>query len=665
VKGWKSQGTLCALIVLVPAALAQDPVDPVDLTQLKIEDLLNVKVTSVSKREESLARTAAAVFVITQEDIRRSGALNIPDVLRMAPGVDVQSIDANAWAISIRGFNARYSNKVLVLIDGRSVYTPSFSGVFWEQIDMPLENIERIEIIRGPGATVWGANAVNGVISIITKSARDTRGGLATAATGTWLRHQSVAQFGGNLGNTGAWRGFASTMGFGNSGAGASPANDHWDRYHAGARVDYDLSSRDSLMADGDLFDNEAHQIRRSSLIPTPYDSVFREDIDAAGGHLLARWNHTLAGGSETSIQTYFDTFHRVDMATPESDRTFDLDFQHHLTAGRHEIVWGLGYRLYNSALQPGNPVSFSPPSRNESFYSAFFQDQIALTNTLRLTLGSKLEHNPYTGFQTEPGVRLIWAPASGTHAIWASASKAIRQPARSDTSIQVSLYQIPMGENAVQVAGLYGNPHIKNEEARDYEIGYRAEFGESLSVDWTTFLTFYHHLETIEPQALRIIPGSPLEFEIPMVYDNKAHGVDYGAEWTLNWRIHPRWRISPSYSYLHATLRQDPSSQGFMAAGVSTDFPRQIFQFRSFENLPLKLEFDQSFSYTPRLPGTDIPGHARLDLRIARQIGRRIELSLVGQNLLRARTIEYGDAYGVVGTPMVRSVYGKATWRF
>jgi iron complex outermembrane receptor protein len=645
---------------------AQDPAQP-DLSRMDLEDLMKVKITSVSKREQQLSRTAAAAFVINQEEIRRSGATSIPDLLRIVPGVDVQQIDANAWAISIRGFNSRYSNKVLVLIDGRTVYSPSFSGVFWEQIDTPLENIDRIEVIRGPGATVWGANAVNGVISIFTKSSNDTKGALVSAAAGSQIYDLGTLQYGGSAGNSGAYRVFGNHFDIGNAAmANGSPANDHWMRSHAGFRSDWDLSRRDSLVVEGDLFANEANQTRRGGFIPTPYDPIFNQRWDATGGNALARWSHTLDGGSQTSLQGYYDTDRRTDFGVPEVLRTFDLDFQHHITPGdRHEMVWGLGYRVSDSILSPGYFIGFTPPSETSSLFSGFFQDEIQVSDSLWLTVGSKVEHNRYTGMETEPSVRLVWNVPGSRHTIWVAASKAIRQPARADTGIAVDLQEIPVSANSVQLLRLFGNPRVKAEELRDYELGYRSEFSRKLSFDVATFLSFYRHLETIEPQPLRVIPGSPLKFEIPMLVDGKAHAVDYGGEAFFNWTATSRWHISPGYSYLHASLRQDPSSQGTAGYSLANGFPQNIFQVRSLVNLSRRTEFDQSLYYTARLPGSSIPGHARLDLRLARRLGESTEISVVGQNLLRPRTPEYGDSYGLIGTQAVRSVYGKITWRF
>jgi len=657
---------LTIILSVSPIGAAQVP-SRTDLSRMDLEDLMNVKVTSVSKREQNISRTAAAIFVINHDDIRRSGATNIPDLLRMAPGVDVEQIDANAWAISIRGFNARYSNKVLVLIDGRTVYSPSFSGVFWEHLDMPLENIERIEVIRGPGATVWGANAVNGVISIFTKSSKASKGALVTAGGGSQLHGLGLAQYGNTIGKNGAFRVFGKYFKIGNAAMpDGSPAADHWRRVNAGFRSDWDLSNRDSLMVQGSLFANQANQTQRSGFIPTPYDRIINQRLDATGGDVLARWAHTFSKGSQTSFQMYYDTYRRTDFGVPELQKKVDLDFQHHLAAGdRHDIVWGLAYRASTSELSPGYTIAFSPPSQTDNLYSGFLQDEIRASDSLWFTIGAKVEHNAYTGLQIEPSARVAWNAPGSRHTIWASASKAIRQPSRADTAIRVDVQTIPVSSDAIQVLRLYGNLRIKNEEVRSYELGYRSEVAKTLSLDIASFLSFYRHLQTTEPQAMVVIPGSPMQFEIPLLYDNKAGAVTYGGEVSLRWNANSRWRISPGYSYLHATIRQDPYSQGSVGFSLATGFPQNMFQVRSSLNLWRRMEFDQSLYYTARLPGGSIPGHARLDLRLARRLGESAQISLVGQNLLRPRTTEYGDTYSIIGTQSVRSVYAQITWKF
>jgi iron complex outermembrane receptor protein len=661
---------LAVVLGLIPDLGAQNPAPkPIDLGQASLEVLMDIKVTSVSKKEEKLSRTAAAIFVISSDDIRRSGATNIPDLLRMAPGVDVEQIDANAWAISIRGFNSRYSDKVLVLIDGRTVYNPTFSGVSWDQLELPLEDIDRIEVIRGPGASVWGANAVNGVISIITKSSKDTKGGLLTVAGGSQTNALGELQYGGAAGQSATYRVFASYFDIGNSDAQTGgDANDHWQRSHAGFRTDWQASSSDSLMLQGDLFANQENQTAGSD-IPTLSAPLTPQPLGAAGGDLLALWKHTLAGGSETSFRAYFNNDRIDDVGTPGKMRTFDLDFQHHLVAGdRNDIVWGLGARSDTTGLTAGYPVMFVPPYRTVALFNVFFQDEIRVSNALWFTIGGKLEHNGYTGFEVEPSARLVWAPPDKKYALWAAASKAIREPSQTDVDVQVDLGMLSVGPGTVEVFRLLGNPKVEVEQVRDYEFGFRSELTKALSFDAALFLSFYHDLETLEPQTPVIlpgVPGAPVEIEIPLLYENQTHAMDYGGELFLNWRATSRWRISPGYSYLHATLSQNPPGQGINSATISTDFPQNLVQVRSLFNLSRKMDFDQSLYYTARLAGGAIPGHARLDVRLARRIGESAEISVVGQNLLQPRALEYGNSDGIVGTESVRSVYGKITWRF
>jgi iron complex outermembrane receptor protein len=376
----------------------------------------------------------------------------------------------------------------------------------------------------------------------------------------------------------------------------------------------------------------------------------------------LARWDHTLAGGSQTSFQTYYDTYHRTDLV-PESLKTFDFDFQHHIAAGdRNDVVWGLGYRASSSEFQPGGVAAFTPPSKTDNLFSAFLQDEIRVSNSLWLTLGCKLEHNSYTGVETEPSVRLVWTPPASRYTIWAAASKAIRQPARSDTDVRVDLETLPVSPGMVKVLRLFGNPHIKSEELRDYEVGYRSDFTKTLSLDVATFLSFYRHLETIQPQAIVVIPGAPSKIEIPLLNENNAHALNYGGEVSLNWTASSRWRVSPGYSFLHATIRQDATSQDWGSSGT---FPQNIFQIRSQVNLSRNMAFDQALYYTARLPGGRVPSQSRFDLRLARWLGESAEISLVGQNLLRPRAVEYGDSDGIVGTQVQRSVFGSISWRF
>lgn len=649
---------------LPPGLFAQSPID---LRQASLEDLMDITVTSVSKREQKLSQTAAAIFVINQEDIRRSGATNIPDLLRMAPGVNVEQIDSNNWAISIRGFNSQFANKVLVLVDGRTVYTPVFSGVLWDQLAQPLDNIERIEVIRGPGATVWGANAVNGVISIITKSSKDTKGGRSTGSVGSHEKAADQLQYGGDVGRNGSYRVFGSYFAVRNAASQTGgTAHDAWQGSHAGFRYDQDLSDRDTLVLQGDAFANQENRSIGLASLNTAANTNIPQIVDAAGGNVLARWTHTLANNSETSLQAYYDSYRRTDYGTPVKVRTFDLDFQHHTAAGnRQDIVWGLGYRVDSSGATPGYPVAFSPTFRSARLFSTFIQDEIRISEALSFTLGSKLEHNGYTGFQIEPSARLAWAPPAGRQTVWVAVSRAIRQPSRLDADIRIDLATFPLNETSVGVVRLNGNPKVKSEVVRDYEIGYRSELSKTVSLDVGTFLSYFHDLVTTEPGAPIVLPGLPTIVQFPETYDSKAHAVSYGGEISLVWMAASRWRINSGYSYLHASIHLDSDSTGQITSNIATDFPRHTFQFRSLLTLPGKFELNQSIHYTARLPGGRIPGHARVDTNITKRIGEALDFSLVGQNLLSPRTLEYGDSFPFIATQAVRSVYAKIVWRF
>ncbi len=637
------------------------------LADASLEQLLNTNVTSVSKKEQKLARTAAAVFVISQDDIRRSGAASLPDVLRMVPGVEVAQIDANAWAVSIRGFNNRYSTKLLVLVDGRSVYTPSFSGVYWDQVDLPLEDIERIEVIRGPGATVWGANAMNGVINIITKSSKVTKGGLAEVTAGTGIEPVSMVQYGDSIGSTGSYRAFTKYSRFTNSTLlDGSAAADGWSRIDGGFRTDWALTPRDSVTVQGDLFSNQGGQTRYHWFESVPFDQPFAQSIDAAGGNLVAGWNHTSAGGSETSVRGYFDTYRRNDLGTTELMKTLDVDFQNHFSAGEsQDIVWGAGFRTVRSGAVAGYPIGISPPLETDQLYSAFFQDEIALNPNVWLTLGSKVEHNHYTGFEYEPSVRVAWTPTD-RHTIWAAASRAIRQPSRGETGVSLELAEIPLDPNTLLITRLYGNPHFQSEELRDVEIGYRAQWTARISFDVDAFLSFYRHLQTLEVQP-EVVNAAlfPVRIEIPIIYGNLGRATNYGGEASLSWAASSRWRIAPGYSWLHENPSLEPGSTDQLSRDLLMDSPRQTFQVRSAVNPGHRLEWTQTLYWTAHLVDGTIPNHARLDTRLAWKPVEKIEISLVGQNLLRPRFLEFSDTAQIAASQVERSVFGKITWAF
>jgi iron complex outermembrane receptor protein len=603
--------------------------------------------------------------VISPEDIRRSGATNIPDVLRMVPGVQVARIDSNAWAISIRGFNTRYSNKVLVLVDGRTVYSPSFSGVYWDQQDVPLEDIERIEVIRGPGATLWGANAVNGVINIITKSSKATQGGLLSAGTGNVDNARALFRYGGRLGNSGSYRLFGrySRIADGMLPDGRNGA-DGWRAIRGGFRADWDLAPRDSLTVEGSAYSNSEGQTRWpgfSSLLPV--EAAFSDTITARGADLLGRWNHTFSGGSEMALQMYGDQYRRLDLGAPETHRSFDVDFQHHFFSGRrNDIVWGLGYRVTSTGLASEN-VSFLPNNRTDQLNSAFFQDEIRLTSSFALTVGSKFEHNAYTGFEYEPMAGLIWTP-NPRNTLWASAARAIRQPSLLDTAISAYIGDVPLPGGLTQHLVLRGNPGLKAEQVRDVEAGYRAQLSRRISLDVSFFASFYRNVETIEPAAMTIDLQSNVILT-PLTFENNAYAKNYGSELFATWNVNSRWRLSTGYSFIRFRCLPSAGSQDHGGDIYRGDAPKHMYQIRSQFSLSKQVDFDTSVYYVARLPIGNTPSNTRLDARLAWRAGEYLEFSLVGQNLLRPRTLEFGNTSAVAGVLVDRSVFGGVMLRF
>jgi len=651
------------LILSVPgSSIAQNA----DLRALDLEDLMNLRVTSVAKKDQTLSRAGAAVYVITQEDIRHSGMTNIPDLLRIVPGVDVARIDANTWAISIRGFNYRYSSKVLVLIDGRTVFTPGFSGVYWDQQSLPLEDIERIEVIRGPGGTVWGANAVNGVINIITKSARDTSGGLVSAGTGSKDSAQGLVQYGGSAGTKGAYRVYGRYFRVENSTSGdGGRAADGWHGSQAGFRSDWNLSHHDNLTVQGDVFGtSEGQTVTTLFSNRLPDSHTFNDKVRVGNGNLLGRWNHTFANGSQTSLQLYYDRVRRVDEGL-ESLNTGDVDFQYHFQAGsRNDIVTGVGYRLTDHSFAGGYSFAFGTGYRRNNLFSTFLQDEVKVTNSVALTIGSKLEHNAYTGLEYEPSAQLVWTPTD-RQTVWASASKAIQQPSWYFAESRQDVAAFP-ANGGFAVYQILGNSQSTAARLFDYEVGYRTQLSKRLTLDATGFLSDYRRLQTLEPHTpFFTLSPAPPHLVLPNVWDNLGHARNYGVELSANWGVTSWWRISPGFSFLRMKLWLDPSSKDTSLAATPGDSPKRQAQLRSTMNLAHHLEWDTSAYCVGALGTGPVPSYIRLDTRLGWRVGEFVEFSIAGQNMLAPRRTEFMDALQIHPTQVDRSVVGRVTWRF
>lgn len=509
---------------------------------------------------------------------------------------------------------------------------------------------------------------MNGVINIITKSTKTASGGLITAGGGSKEQAEGLVQYDGKAGSTGDYRVFGRYSNLGSSAPAtvAQPA-DGRHLQSGGFRTDWDLTSRDLLTVQGDFRHVEGGETTTGALPATPtVDGTFAQRTADDGGDILARWTHTFLNGSDISLQTYFDKSNVLVNGAHDFATVGNIDFQDHLSIGeRNDIVWGLTYRAFENRFAGNSRVTLDPPQRTDFLYAAFVQDEITLTRTLSLTVGAKFEHNAYTGFENEPSAQLVWTPGT-RHTFWASASKAIRQPANTDSGLQAAVSVVPLPQGAFGVVTVSGNPDAKVEQLRDLETGYRAQINRRLSVDVTGFLSFYKHLQTTEPETpfFSLTPGPP-HLVLPFIYEYEAHARDYGAEASATWNVTNRWRLSPELTMLHMSVTRDPQSQDMAIQQQPGYSPGWNSQVRSFVNLGHRLEWDQTLGYTGKLANGDIPAYVRLDTRLGWRIGEFLELSVAGQNLLAPRHAEFPDFQLIDHMLDQRSIFGKLTWRF
>ncbi len=643
-----------------------------ELTEMSIEELMRIEVISVSKKEERLSDAASAVYVITSEEIRRSGATTIAEVLRGAPGIQVNRIDSNLWAISARGFNERYANKLLVMIDGRSVYSPVFSGVYWDVQDTSLEDIDRIEVIRGPGGTIWGANAVNGIINIITKDAADSQGWLFSLTGGTEDRFITNIRYGGKTGANTYYRFFvkySNRDGFIDTEGHENP--DNWYVYRAGFRVDSELTGRDTLMIQGDVYDGNVSSRELIPVLRAPYlvDSGIDENIN--GRDLLVRWKRRTDSIGELTAQFYYDhvkRFQRFDIPGMQERYdidTFDLDFSHHFVLlDRHDITWGGGIRYITDSILNNSPVRFSPDKRHQYILNIFIQDEIeVLPGSLYLTAGTKIEHNDYTGYEFEPSVRLRWHPSEG-QTFWAAVSRAVRTPSRIEIDGRIDQAVLP-GTPPVMFS-LIARDDFISEELYAYEAGYRINPVSNLSLDIAAFYNRYDDLRTFEP-------GEIFQEEEPVphiVYSfngqNRMYGESYGLELSARWEPLKWWRLVFNYTFLDIDLHRDSGSIDEESERLEDENPENQISVFSYMDLTDKTELDVAVHYVDGLPAYDIGDYFVVNLRLGYRPMKNFEVSLATQNLFDSHHPEIGSKYVSSATVEIeRGVYGKVTWRF
>jgi iron complex outermembrane recepter protein len=642
--------------------------NPKELRKLSLESLMDIPIFSVSKREESSFEAAAAVYVISREDIRRSGAQNIPEALRMVPGLEVASIDANKWAITSRGFQERFSNKLLVLIDGRSVYTPLFSGAYWDVQDTLLEDINRIEVIRGPGGTLWGANAANGVINIITKKASKTQGAYVEGGVGSVEKGFGSLRYGGELESGGNYRGYLKYFNRDNfDDLDGNEGSDSWDSARGGFRMDSDISEKNSVTFQGDYYQGDSGT--RSTLVESftaPFSQTADEDVQVSGGNLLARLERNSSPDSNIRFQFYYDLAKRKERVLHQTIQTTDLDFQQSTKLFQNQrIVWGLGQRFIIDKLNGGVSTSFPNEERLSLISSSFIQDEISfMEDKLRLILGTKLSWNNYSGVEIQPNFRLLLKP-SADHTFWGSISRAVRTPSRSEDGIKITGTAIPSESGTTFLTNL-GSHNFDSEDLIAYELGYRFRMKSNFLIDLTGFYNDYDNLITAEPGSIFFETApSPSKLIFPINFDNKGFGETFGVELNGKLDVTDWWRLNASFTWLEVQLHVDDSSSDTFLQPLEDTSPEFQFHIRSYLDLPKNFELDSALYFVNKLDGSDIPSYTRLDIRLGWNPVNNIEISLGVFNILDPDHPEFGPDRGSFSTQVPRSALGKLSYKF
>lgn len=649
-RAWVCGAALLALLASPAPALAAGADAPfAALKKMSFEELLDLEVTSVSRRPEKLSEAASAIQVITGDEIRRSGATGIPEALRLADNLQVAQKSSHGWGISARGFNAELANKLLVMIDGRTVYTPLFSGVFWNAQDYLLEDLDRIEVVSGPGGALWGANAVNGVINIISRPSQETQGLYLEGGGGTAFENFLGARYGGRLAPKISYRVYARRFERDHlENANGTPATDRWRKTQGGFRLDAETSPDRTLTLQADLYSGDAD-------VPTGGSGNFR------GGNLLGRWSQRFAAESQLTVQLYYDHTYLYDPITNQFGPTsilidqldtYDLDVQYRFRLNaRQQVVWGAGYRFTHNVVQSAQNLAFLPERLDHELFSGFLQDEIALWDHLSLTLGSKVEHNDYTGREVEPSARLQWNFAP-ERLLWLAVSRAVRTPSRIDRD---AFQPKPPG------SFLGGNPNFCSEKVVAYEAGYRTALGARGTASVSTFYNDYDEL-----RSLGFTPGTIL----PLFFQNNLQAETYGVELSATLQLREGWRIRGGYTALKEHLRVKPGTVDLGNKLNETSDPEQQASLRSSLDLRHHVELDAGLRWVDTLHNNangvvgTVPAYVELDVRLGWRPSEHVEFSLVGQNLLHRDHPEFG-ATGPTREEIPRSVYGKLTWRY
>ncbi|MEM7235626.1 MAG: TonB-dependent receptor, partial [Planctomycetota bacterium] len=634
-----------------------DDDDDEGMLDLDLDDLMNidVEVTSVSRKAQRLQDTPAAIFVVTGEDIRRTGSTNIPDALRYVPGIQVGRINASTWAIGTRGFNNEFTNKLLTMMDGRSIYTPVFGGTYWDANDTLMEDIDRIEVVRGPGGTLWGANAVNGVINILTKRPKDTQGLLVSGGVGTKEEGFGGARYGGKIGENAHYRVYGKYF---QRDGGYGFAADDWNNLQGGFRAEWEPTAQDLINIQGDVYHGDSGQFSRAVSLTPPFFRAGTIDQRRQGMNALGRWTHKFSDGADTRFQIYLDEYRRSNQILSHRVQTLDMEFQNRFQLpGRNELIWGADFRFQHDEMTATETITMTPPVRDYQRAGVFVQNEWkAIEDTLSITAGTKVEVNDFTGFEIQPSARAFWK-VHERHSLWASVSRAVRTPTRINEDANI-LFGIDATSGLP--TRVLGDGTLNSEELLAYELGYRTRPHDRVSLDFVGFLHDYENIHGLTAAA-------PTAGFIPLPFSNnlkaETYGIEAAATFLLlkDWNVIKNWKLYATYNWLKVDTR--PVGVSSNANAPETQAPRNQFTIRSSMNITDDVDFDIGFRYTDDISGVGAPSYFVMDVRVAYRPVKNLEVSVAARNLLDNHHFEFPLQTFTVPSQVEPSIFAQLTW--
>ena len=670
---------LLALLVICTALslFAQGPSSESDnpVKKLTLEQLGNIEVTTATKEPEEIRKTPAAIYVITHDDIERSGATTLPEALRLAPGIEVARIDGNKWAVGIRGFGSRLSRSVLVLIDGRNVYTTLLSGTYWEVQNMVMDDIDRIEVIRGPGGTIWGPNAINGVINVITKNSKDTRGALVSAGGGNVEQGFVNLRYGGSNGHNLNYRAYTTAFNRSPEFHADGRNFDGWRAGQASFRMDWEKNDHSAFTLQGDLYDEAAGESVQATSYTPPFSLTVEQDARLSGGNVMGRWEGKTDGGKDIQLQAYYDRTNRHEPNFGDIRDTFDVDFLERIPLpARQRVSFGAGARFSRGdELVVVTGLTFDPEKRTDQLLTAFLQDEIELVpHKLSFIAGTKFLHTNYSGLELEPSFRMLWTPTDKQSA-WAAFTRAVRTPADVERDFFLSGFIGTAPGGLPFFARFNANPNFKSETLKGYEAGYRRLVNKNFYLDIAAFFNQYNNLFSEEitgppfienqPPPLDDNISAPTHILLPAQFGNSLTGTTSGVEIAPEWRPTSFWRLRGSYSFLEMHIKKAPNSLDIgTGPGIQGASPQHQVFLQSGFDLSKAVTLDLLYRYVSRLPAQNVEAYSTGDATFGWRMNEHFHLFVVGQNLLQPHHAEFlGDPRGLVG--IKRSVYAKIAW--